>query len=95
MLKGGALLWSLVVGPLSCKRAAIVDACLEDPDLCPACASDDDCAFGGNACTETVYCAHVDAEIAVVMIGCSPAMEYAWPSDEDCVCSASVCQSAD
>lgn len=78
-----------------CPRATVVDACVEDPALCPACEGDLDCAFTGNPCTDTVYCAHVDAPISVIQIGCSPALERRWPPDEDCACIDAVCRSAD
>lgn len=78
---------------LACPRATVVDACLEDPELCPACEGDEDCGFSGNPCTDTVYCAHDAAELAVVQIGCSEALERRWPPDEDCACVDAICQS--
>lgn len=79
----------------ACPRATVVDACLEDPDLCPACEGDADCGFTGNSCTDTVYCAHDEAQISVIQIGCSPALERRWPPDEACGCVDTVCQSVD
>lgn len=73
--------------------ATVVNWCDENPDGCPPCTSDAECVFQGNACTETVYCAHEDAEIAVVMIGCSEASEHPWPDPLECMCgSGGVCE---
>lgn len=71
---------------VACNRAEPVDACDVDSAACLACASDDECAWGGNPCTDTVYCAHVDASVSVVQIGCSEALERRWPAPEDCAC---------
>lgn len=79
----------------ACRQATVVDACLDEPDLCPACAEDADCALGGNACTETVYCLHEDATFAVIQIGCSKALEYDWPPADTCGCIDTVCQSTE
>ncbi len=75
---------------LACRTATVVDACAADPARCLACERDADCAFGGNPCTDTVYCAHRDAEIAVIEIGCDAAIEYAWPDDAACTCAGEV-----
>lgn len=85
---------------LGCHREADVVDCLdpglaEDTAACPECSGDGACAFGGNSCTETVYCAPVDGEIAVVQIGCSEALTYRWPDEEECVCDAGVCVYSD
>lgn len=77
----------------SCRTAEVVSWCDEHPGECAACASDDDCKYSGNPCTETVYCAHRDAGISVVEIGCDSALEYAWPDPSTCQCDASVCRS--
>jgi len=74
-------------------EAEVDDYCLGNPDACPACASDDACVFMGNACTDDVACAHVDADLAFVQIGCSEAQERRWPKDETCACVEQVCQS--
>ena len=79
----------------ACRTASVVDACDLDDSLCLSCASDAACGYTGNACTDTVYCAHQDAEITVVEIGCDPAVEYAWPADDTCRCVASACTAAD
>lgn len=76
------LLWA-------CRTATVVDACesrVEDTDACRPCASDADCTLTGNPCLETVYCAHTDVVIMVPDIGCSPAVEYAWPDASACGC---------
>jgi hypothetical protein len=78
----------------ACKKADVVDLCVEDPEACPACAADTECVFGGNSCTDTVYCAHEDAEYAVISIGCSPAQERRWPDDAECACQQEVCSSS-
>ncbi|MCB9796428.1 MAG: hypothetical protein H6741_27340 [Alphaproteobacteria bacterium] len=75
--------------------AEVRDPCVEDPALCPACEADDECVFQGNPCLETVDCAHREAGLAYIQIGCSPAQEKRWPADDQCVCEASVCRSAD
>ncbi|HGG57881.1 MAG TPA: hypothetical protein ENK31_08820 [Nannocystis exedens] len=74
-------------------EAEVDDYCLENPDACPACASDDACVFMGNACTDQVVCAHVDTDLVFVQIGCSEAQERRWPQDEACACVEQVCQS--
>ena len=84
---------ALLLGLLGCPRAEVVDYCTEED--CPPCARDAECVFTGNACTDTVYCAHEDSEIAVVQIGCSKAQERRWPDPSACVCADTVCQSAD
>jgi hypothetical protein len=72
----------------------VIVAC-EDPPIdtgsCRPCAGDGDCAFSGNPCTATVYCAHVDTPIAVIDLGCSAALERRWPDDERCACVAGAC----
>lgn len=84
---------ALLLALLACRTATVVDACVEHPDLCPACASEDDCVLGGNPCLETALCAHRDAEIAVIEIGCSEALEYDWPPPETCGCVEGICRS--
>lgn len=74
-------------------EAEVRDVCVEDPDLCPPCAADSECVFQGNACTDYVACAHPDAGLAFVEIGCSEALERRWPEDEACACVDQVCQS--
>ncbi|MFN7144539.1 MAG: hypothetical protein ACK4YP_12245 [Myxococcota bacterium] len=76
---------------LACRTATVVDACDADPAHCFTCASSDECGFTGNACTETVFCAHEDASIAVIQIGCDRALEYAWPDDAACACVDGGC----
>jgi hypothetical protein len=78
---------------IACRTATVVDACASDPEWCPTCADAADCAYTGNPCTATVYCAHVDAPIAVIQIGCDPAIEYTWPAADTCGCEAGVCGS--
>lgn len=73
--------------------AEVVDWCAAHPDDCLACEADADCAFGGNPCTEVVYCAHVDQPIAVVQIGCSEALEHPWPPSAACGCVDGACAS--
>ncbi|MFZ5477259.1 MAG: hypothetical protein ACOZNI_10845 [Myxococcota bacterium] len=77
----------------ACRVAEVVDWCDENP--CLACEGDAECGFTGNACVETVYCAHDDEQIAVIEIGCSEATEYAWPSDDACACVDGACRSGD
>ena len=83
----------LLLLALACRSATVVDACASDPDWCLACDASADCAYTGNPCTETVYCAHVDAPIAVIQIGCDPAIEYTWPEADTCGCVAATCAS--
>lgn len=85
----------LLIALLSCRLATVSEPCVDDPQLCPACESDNDCAFMGNSCYETVDCAHVDAGLAYPELGCSQALEYSWPDDSECVCRASVCRYSD
>ena len=80
---------------LACRQAELVDACLEDPALCPACERDADCVLSGHPCLETVDCAHRDAELSTIQIGCSAALEYARPPPESCACVETVWQSGD
>ncbi|MEZ4380182.1 MAG: hypothetical protein R3A79_02450 [Nannocystaceae bacterium] len=87
---------ALVAPALSCGgvvKAEVVDVCVDEPERCPACARDDDCSFQGNACTEVVVCAHDDAGLVFVELGCSEALERRWPDDEACACVDQVCQS--
>ncbi len=90
----------IVVGGLSVTcggivRAEVEDVCLDDDDTCPVCESDDECVFMGNPCTDYVACAHTDAELAFVDIGCSEALERRWPEPEECGCVQQVCQSVE
>jgi hypothetical protein len=86
----------LIAGLLAgCRSAEVVNHCLNAGGDCPPCASDADCAFTGNPCTEKVFCAHRESSIAVADIGCDEAIEYGWPDPEECACVASVCQYAD
>ena len=76
-----------------CKgQANVVEHCAEPDAGCPACSAATDCVFTGNACTSTVYCTHRNASIAVIEIGCDPAVEYSWPDEEQCACVNTVCQ---
>ncbi len=77
----------------SCRRAEVANHCVEHPGECQPCASNEDCRYSGNPCTETVYCAQKDTPIAVIDIGCDSAVEYAWPDPSTCQCEASVCRS--
>ncbi len=84
----------MLVVLLACASPAVViDACVDDPSLCTPCEADADCAYTGNPCTETVYCASTDAAIAVIEIGCSAATERPWPAPETCACDAGTCRS--
>ncbi len=85
----------MLVHFFACRVATTVNWCVENPGECATCETDGDCAYSGNPCTETVYCAHDAAEIAVVQIGCDAAIEYAWPDDATCACSAGVCRSGE
>lgn len=75
-------------------QATVVNACAQDEALCLPCASDRDCRFTGNPCTETVYCAHRDAPVVTVDLGCDEALEYGWPDDSECRCE-DTCRPAD
>lgn len=77
---------------LACRLATPVDACDLDPANCLPCSRDADCGYSGNPCLETVYCAHKDAQIAVIEIGCSSALEYAWPDEASCRCVENACK---
>lgn len=81
------MIWLL----LACREATPYDACAVDPAWCLTCASDADCHWTGNPCTESVWCAHEDASIAVTQIGCDPITEYRWPEPEACACVADRC----
>jgi len=95
------MLWVAVV-LMGCQGQADVVSICETTDeetrdtgefgVCHPCESDSDCVFTGNACTETVFCANRDDSIAVIEIGCSKALEYKWPDDEDCLCVDSECR---
>lgn len=76
---------------LACRMATPVSACDLDEANCIACQRDAECGYTGNACTETVYCAHQDASIAVIEIGCSKAVEYQWPDASTCGCVDGFC----
>ena len=83
-----------VLSLLACASpATVVNWCDTNPGACAVCQADEACVFQGNACVETVYCANVDAGIAVVQIGCSTALEHAWPDPSECTCDAGVCRS--
>lgn len=75
-------------------QATVVDACDKSETLCLPCSSDAECGFTGNNCTETVYCTHSDAQIAVVQIGCDDITTYSWPADEQCACEQGRCRYA-
>jgi hypothetical protein len=79
---------------IACFRAEVVNACDVDSAACLACEDDAACAYVGNPCTDTVYCAHEDASIAVIEIGCSAALERTWPSEDTCKCVARECSHA-
>jgi len=70
----------------------VVNWCESNPEDCLACDADVDCAYGGNPCTETVYCAHVEQSIAVIQIGCDAALEHPWPPDPTCHCVEGACR---
>lgn len=97
--RGRGLLVGVTVALLSllagCRSAEVVNHCLEASGNCAPCASNADCGFSGNPCTEKVFCAHRDAPITVIEIGCDEAIEYSWPEPEECACVASVCRYAD
>jgi hypothetical protein len=77
----------------SCRgQANVVDHCIQNPGACPPCASSAECTFTGNPCTETVFCTHRSAGVAVIEIGCDEALEYSWPDAEECACAASTCR---
>lgn len=76
----------------ACRVADVFEPCVDDPGSCPACAGDDDCAFQGNDCTDSVACAHVEAGLAFIDIGCLEGSEYAWPPDDECRCVEAVCR---
>lgn len=73
-------------------RAEVIDAGLEDPDLCPPCSSDQHGILSGNSCLEWVDCLHRDAKVAYADIGCSEAQEYRWPEHERCRGLDEVCR---
>ena len=79
---------------LACRNATVVNGCDVSDDACLACSGNDECAFTGNACLEAVYCAHVDAPINVLEIGCEDLAEYAWPDAGNCGCVAGFCEGA-
>ena len=74
-----------------CRQATVVDGCDVSEEACLACSTSDECAFTGNECLETVYCAHVDAPINVIEIGCEDIAEYSWPDAENCACVEGYC----
>ena len=78
---------------MACRVATVQDLCVEQPELCPACAEDTECVYGGNNCYETVDCLHQDAEVAYPDLGCSDALTYRWPDPETCGCVEGVCRS--
>lgn len=82
------MLWLL----WACRVATPVTACDQMPETCISCETDADCQWSGNSCLKTVYCAHQDASIAVIEIGCQQAMEYQWPPPENCACEAGTCR---
>lgn len=85
----------LLAGALTCvhPEAEVHDYCLDNPGECDPCASDDQCLFTGNPCTDAVYCVRQGTGVAVVDIGCSKALERRWPDDDACVCVDQICQS--
>jgi hypothetical protein len=83
-----AFLLLVLVG---CRQAEVIDACSLGAEYCPSCITNEECLFSGNACTEAVYCAHQEAGVSVVQIGCDEALEYAWPDDSACQCQAGAC----
>ena len=99
MRRFAAILATLTLGALQLTcgggliEAEVHDVCVEDPDLCPPCTADSECVFQGNSCTDYVACAHPDADLAFVQIGCSEALERRWPENEACACVDQVCQS--
>lgn len=62
----------------------------EMPRDCHRCESDADCGFTGNVCTGEVFCAHHDAEVVSIDIGCSP--EPSMPDESGCICRDGHCQ---
>lgn len=75
--------------------AEVSNYCVTSPEECPDCDDDSDCGFTGNPCTDFVYCAHRDAEVITVSIGCSAAQERSWPDDDECRCVLGVCRAED
>lgn len=75
-----------------CRTATVVNGCDVGEEACLPCEADTECGYGGNACTETVYCAHEDAPIAVIEIGCDAALEHRWPAEESCRCVGGKCE---
>lgn len=84
------MLWILLI---ACRTAEVVDVCVEDPEACAGCTEDEQCLLGGNPCLETVYCGQEGSMPAVIEIGCSEALEYAWPPKETCGCVEGTCRS--
>ncbi|MDP2310283.1 MAG: hypothetical protein Q8P18_29980 [Pseudomonadota bacterium] len=78
---------------IACRVAEVVDYCVDEPEACAGCMSDEDCLYAGNACTEAVYCTQSGAGPSVIQIGCSEAIEYAWPEPDTCGCVEGVCRS--
>jgi len=78
-----------------CRSAEVRNFCLEAEGNCPPCASNAECVFAGNSCTETVFCVRSGSAPAVIQIGCSEALEYSWPDPEECACIDSVCRYSD
>jgi hypothetical protein len=76
----------------ACRVATVYEPCVDDPGSCPACAGDEDCSFQGNDCTESVYCAHLDAGLTFIEIGCLESAVYSWPPDDECRCVEAVCR---
>lgn len=83
---------SLFFAVQGCKQATVVNGCDYGQEACLECAADSECRYAGNPCTETVYCAHDDASIAVIEIGCDAAIEYAWPDAGTCQCVERRCE---
>lgn len=78
---------------LACHPATPVDWCVENPGECAACDDDAQCTWAGNACTEYVYCIEQDADLSVIMIGCTVGSEYDWPAASACGCVSGECRS--
>ncbi len=84
------VLLPLLIGLTACGvrgEATLSDWDCVDGD-CPTCSDDADCVVSHNPCQANAICAHVDANVAVTLEGCSQALEYGTPPDSDCLCDA-------